>query len=152
MNVELQVQNASSVAVVPTDEDFVHWVTVALQQHGDAVLTIRLVDSDESQALNLRFRKQDKATNVLSFPADLPDEIDLPLLGDIVICAPLVESEAVEQGKTLQSHWAHLTIHGIFHLLGHDHQNDEEAQEMEVLESQVMRTLGFPDPYAVSEG
>jgi probable rRNA maturation factor len=151
MKIELQVQNASSVAAVPPDEEFSLWVTAALQKHGDAVLTIRLVDSDESQALNSRFRGQDKPTNVLSFPADLPDEIDLPLLGDIVICAPLVESEALEQGKTLQSHWAHLSIHGVFHLLGHDHQSDEEALEMETLESQVMTTLGFPDPYAVTE-
>lgn len=147
MNIELQVQNASSVADVPSDEEFSLWVTSALQNHGDAVLTIRLVDSDECQALNLRFRGQDKPTNVLSFPADLPDEIDLPLLGDIVICAPLVESEALEQGKALQSHWAHLSIHGLFHLLGHDHQNDEEALEMEMLESRVMTALGFPDPY-----
>lgn len=148
MSIELQVQNASSAGQVPPDEDFERWVKAVLHRHGDAVLTIRLVDQDESQALNSRFRHQDKPTNVLSFPADLPDEVDLPLLGDIVICAPLVQAEALEQGKTVQSHWAHLTIHGVFHLLGHDHQEDEEAFEMEALESGVMQALGFPDPYA----
>jgi len=148
MNIELQIQNASSVTDVPSDEEFNRWVSAALRQHGDAVLTIRLVDAEESRTLNARFRQQDKPTNVLSFPAELPDEIDLPLLGDIVICAPLVVAEAAEQAKTVQSHWAHLSIHGVFHLLGHDHQDDEEALEMEALESGVMRTLGFPDPYA----
>jgi len=148
MSIELQIQNASSVAHVPSDEDFNRWVRAVLQTRGDAVLTIRLVDIDESRALNSRFRQQDKPTNVLSFPADLPDEIELPLLGDIVICVPLAEAEALEQGKAVQSHWAHLTIHGVFHLLGHDHQEDEEAFEMEALESAVMQVLGFPDPYA----
>jgi probable rRNA maturation factor len=147
MNIELQVQNASSITDMPAEDDFRSWAVAALQNHGDAVLTIRLVDNDESRDLNARFRQQDKPTNVLSFPADLPAEIDLPLLGDIVICAPLVEKEAAEQGKSRRSHWAHLCIHGIFHLLGYDHRDDHEAQEMEALESQVMTALGFPDPY-----
>ena len=84
---------------------------------------------------------------VLSFPADLPEEVGLPLLGDIVICAPLVSEEALAQNSSVEAHWAHLTIHGVFHLLGYDHQSDEDAAEMESLESEILLSLGFPDPY-----
>jgi probable rRNA maturation factor len=111
-------------------------------------LTLRLVDRDESRALNLRYRGQDKPTNVLSFPAGLPCGLDLPLLGDIVICAPLVGEEAEKQHKSLQSHWAHLVIHGVLHLLGHDHQDEKEAVDMEAIEVDLLASLGFSDPYA----
>lgn len=114
---------------------------------GAEELLIRLVGKEESRRLNAQFRNMDKPTNVLSFPADLPPEIKLPLLGDIVICANLVGSEAAEQGKSLESHWAHLTIHGILHLLGYDHQNEKAAAKMESLESYILKSLGYPDPY-----
>jgi len=118
-----------------------------LHEHGDAELLIRLVDRQESRELNAQYRHKNKATNVLSFPADLPEEIGLRLLGDIIICAPIVADEAREQHKTAEAHWAHLTIHGILHLLGHDHQAEEEASEMESLEIRILQSLGFPDPY-----
>ena len=143
----IAVQNATSFTPVPSDQQFERWVSAALRQHGDAELLIRLVDRRESRQLNTRYRHKNNATNVLSFPADLPKEVGLALLGDIIICAPIVAEEARDQHKTAEAHWAHLTIHGILHLLGHDHQLEEEASEMESIESKILKSLGFPDPY-----
>jgi probable rRNA maturation factor len=147
MRLDLAVQNATSFTPVPSDQQFARWASVALHKHGDAELLIRLVDRQESQQLNTRYRHRNKATNVLSFPADLPEEVGLALLGDIIICAPIVADEARDQHKTAEAHWAHLTIHGILHLLGHDHQLEKEASEMESIESKILKSLGFPDPY-----
>jgi probable rRNA maturation factor len=147
VTIDIVVQNACSFSEVPCDQQFEQWATVALQERGEAEVLIRLVDKNESRQLNARYRNRDKATNVLSFPADLPQEIDLPLLGDVVICAPLVAQEAEQQNKSPESHWAHLTIHGTLHLLGYDHQTEEEAAEMESLETSLLQSIGFPDPY-----
>jgi probable rRNA maturation factor len=106
-----------------------------------------VVDCAESAALNLRFRSREGPTNVLSFAADVPAEVDLPLLGDIVICAPLVVEEAAAQGKNLQAHWAHLVIHGALHLLGFDHDSKADARQMESREIALLASLGFSDPY-----
>ncbi len=144
---KIAVQNATSFSPVPSDQQFTRWVSAALHKHGDAELLIRLVDRQESRQLNTRYRHKNKATNVLSFPADLPEEVGLQLLGDIIICAPIVAEEAREQHITAEAHWAHLTIHGILHLLGHDHELEEEASEMESIESRILNSLGFPDPY-----
>jgi probable rRNA maturation factor len=148
MTIDVDVQNATAVEPLPENEQLVLWVTFALRGKSDVELTLRLVDRDESRALNLRYRGQDKPTNVLSFPAGLPSGLDLPLLGDIVICAPLVGEEAEKQHKSSQSHWAHLVIHGVLHLLGHDHQDEKEAVEMEAIEVDLLASLGFSDPYA----
>lgn len=152
--IELDLQCATEAAI-PDEADFRRWCELALRQRqGDSELTIRLVDEDEGRELNRTWRKKDYATNVLSFPADLPDGpdgtplLDIPLLGDLVVCVPVVEREANEQGKPVQAHWAHLVIHGCLHLLGYDHIEDEEAQEMEDLERQLLAELGHPDPYA----
>jgi probable rRNA maturation factor len=99
------------------------------------------------RSLNSQYRNQDKPTNVLSFPADLPAELELPDLGDIIICAEIVEQEAATQKKSLKSHWAHMTVHGILHLLGYDHINDSDATKMEALETQILLKLGFIAPY-----
>ena len=111
-------------------------------------VAIRVVDDCESQELNRTYRGFDKPTNVLSFRADLPSEVELPLLGDLVICAPVVEREAYEQEKTVEAHYAHMAVHGTLHLLGYDHEDDPSATLMEDLERKVMAGLGFPDPYA----
>jgi probable rRNA maturation factor len=148
MTIDVDVQNATAYEPLPENEQLVLWVTFALRGKSDVELTLRLVDRDESRALNLRYRGQDKPTNVLSFPAGLPSGLDLPLLGDIVICAPLVGEEAEKQHKLLQSHWAHLVIHGVLHLLGHDHKDEKEAVEMEAIEVDLLASLGFSDPYA----
>jgi len=137
----------------PSEADFRRWCELVLRQRsGDSELTIRLVDEEEGRELNRTWRHKDYATNVLSFPADVPDEfLDIPLLGDLVICVPVVEREAAEQGKTPEAHWAHLVIHGCLHLLGYDHIEDAEAEEMEGLERELLAELGHPDPYAGDE-
>lgn len=150
---ELDLQIASDTADLPSETQFRSWCEAALRQRSaDSELTIRLVDEPEGRELNHTYRQRDYATNVLSFPADVPDEmLDIPLLGDLVICAPVVAREALEQGKTLEAHWAHMVIHGCLHLLGYDHIEDEEAEEMEALERELLADLGHPDPYADHE-
>jgi probable rRNA maturation factor len=96
----------------------------------------------------MTYRKRDYATNVLSFPADLPEGVSLPLIGDLVICAPVVAREAIEQRKVLRDHYAHMTIHGTLHLLGHDHENDADAERMEALERDILAGFSVADPYA----
>ena len=140
---------AAHRAVLPRHK-VTRWIRHALAT--DAEITVRIVGAEEGQQLNRDYRKKDYATNVLSFPADVPDELlDIPLLGDLVICVPVVEREAQEQAKTSEAHWAHLVIHGCLHLLGYDHIEDEEAEEMEALEKELLAELGHPDPYADHE-
>lgn len=146
--IELCLQNASGAGDIPEQSEFEQWVETALQGMPAAILTIRIVDEAESAALNGQYRHKAGATNVLSFPAELPEAVDLPLLGDLVICAPLVASEAAEQGKPVKAHWAHLVIHGTLHLLGYDHIEAAEAEEMESLEIRLLRQLGLSNPYA----
>ena len=149
---ELDIQRATDAAT-PEDAALRRWCELALRQRSaDSEMTIRLVDEAEGRELNHTYRHKDYATNVLSFPADVPDELlDIPLLGDLVICVAVVEREAAEQGKSLEAHWAHLVIHGCLHLLGYDHIEDEEAEEMESLERELLAELGHPDPYADDE-
>ncbi|PYG96640.1 rRNA maturation RNase YbeY, partial [Arthrobacter stackebrandtii] len=149
---ELDIQRATDAAA-PDDAAFRRWCELALRQRSaDSEMTIRLVEDAEGRELNHTYRHKDYATNVLSFPADVPDDLlDIPLLGDLVICVAVVEREAAEQGKSLEAHWAHLVIHGCLHLLGYDHIDDEEAEEMEGLERELLAELGHPDPYADDE-
>ena len=145
--VDLQVAT-ENIEGLPTEEQIVQWATAAVQPEGDEVeMTVRIVDEAESHELNLTYRGKDRPTNVLSFPFECPDEVELPLLGDLVICRQVVEREAAEQEKPLMAHWAHMVVHGCLHLLGYDHIEDDEAEEMESLETQIMQGLGFDDPY-----
>jgi probable rRNA maturation factor len=133
---------------LPARADFEAWVAAAVgRQRAAAEVSLRVVDASEGQALNLRYRHKDYATNVLSFAADLPAGVDLPLLGDLVLCAPVIAREAADQGKPPFEHWAHLTIHGTLHLLGHDHETPAEARDMEALELQILEKIGIQDPY-----
>lgn len=133
---------------LPAESDFQRWLEVAVTPfQPESEVTIRLVDEAESNELNLTYRGKDKPTNVLSFPFEAPPGIELPLLGDLIICRQVVEQEAAEQGKTVEAHWAHMVVHGTLHLLGYDHIEDEEAEEMEALETEIMLALGYPDPY-----
>lgn len=144
----LDLQVASTAGDLPGSEQIELWASRALQdRREEAELSVRIVDEDESQELNCQYRHKDKPTNVLSFPADLPPELELPLLGDLVICAPVVAREAAEQHKTLAAHWAHMVVHGTLHLLGYDHIDDDEAEIMEQLETEILLDLGFPAPY-----
>ncbi|MDX1444333.1 MAG: rRNA maturation RNase YbeY [Gammaproteobacteria bacterium] len=155
MNLELDVQLATELATeletVPAFSDLESWATAAIAaavpDREDVELSLRIVDEAESQALNRDYRGKDQPTNVLSFPAELPDGVELPLLGDLVICAPVVQREAAEQGKTLAAHWCHMVVHGSLHLLGHDHIEDREAEAMESLETAILARLGYPNPY-----
>ncbi|WP_226662896.1 rRNA maturation RNase YbeY [Microbulbifer aggregans] len=150
--VELDVQRATTYPNLPEDQDLLQWAIAAVSGLRDeAEISLRIVDEDESQALNLQYRGKDKPTNVLSFPADIPEELGLPLLGDLVICAQVVASEAEQQHKALAAHWAHMVVHGTLHLLGYDHIEDDEAEIMENLETRIMARMGFSDPYAIIE-
>ena len=145
--VDLQIAT-ENIDGLPTEEQIVQWATAAVQPEGDEVeMTVRIVDEAESHELNLTYRGKDRPTNVLSFPFECPDEVELPLLGDLVICRQVVEREAAEQEKPLIAHWAHMVVHGSLHLLGYDHIEDDEAEEMESLETQIMQGLDFDDPY-----
>ena len=149
--VDLQIAT-ENLEGLPTEEQIVQWATAAVQAEGDEVeMTVRIVDEAESHELNLTYRGKDRPTNVLSFPFECPDEVALPLLGDLVICRQVVEREAAEQEKPLMAHWAHMVVHGSLHLLGYDHIEDDEAEEMESLETQIMQGLGFDDPYLVEK-
>ncbi|BAS48252.1 putative metalloprotease in flp 5' region [Aggregatibacter actinomycetemcomitans serotype e str. SC1083] len=147
MIIDLQIASADERGL-PTAAQIEQWATAAVQPQSDEVeMTVRIVDEMESHALNLNYRGKDRPTNVLSFPFECPDEVALPLLGDLVICRQVVEREAQEQEKPLMAHWAHMVVHGSLHLLGYDHIEDDEAEEMESLETQIMIGLGFVDPY-----
>jgi len=171
--INVDIQYASDEPDLPDQEQFTHWVNIVLQaqtshQNGKGdnqenantlapqnappsslELTIRIVDEAESKQLNETWRQCPKPTNVLSFPFDSPPGVELPLIGDIVICAPLVALEATEQHKSLVAHWAHLVIHGTLHLLGYDHIDETQAQIMEQLEINLLHDLGYPNPYLI---
>lgn len=148
MTIELELQLASSAKTLPHPAQFRDWLSAAFAQYpSDAELTIRIVDEEEIQELNFKYRDKDKPTNVLSFPTENPPHFDINLLGDIIICAPIVEKEAKEQDKELLAHWAHMVVHGVLHLLDYDHQSDSDAHEMESLETKILVDLGFSPPY-----
>ena len=147
MIIDLQIACEQETGL-PTAEQIEQWATAAVQPQSEEVeMTVRIVDEAEGHELNLNYRGKDRPTNVLSFPFECPDEVELPLLGDLVICRQVVEREAQEQDKPVMAHWAHMVVHGSLHLLGYDHIKDDEAEEMESLETQIMTGLGFADPY-----
>lgn len=137
---------------LPKKADFAKWLQLVLDEHSDEKrneISVRIVDNDESQSLNLTYRQKDYPTNVLSFPLELPDFIPNKVLGDLIIAKDVVAKEAQEQNKNLQDHWAHLCIHGILHLLGYDHIEDDEAEIMEGLEIKLLAKLDIKNPYEV---
>lgn len=159
-NQNLTVQRAVDSADVPSDQQFNRWVDLARQGCGGEI-TLRIVDESESAQLNSQYRGKAGPTNVLSFDAQglpveqqtlLPPELAAELageLGDLVICAPLVTTEAAQQGKQLVCHWAHLTLHGVLHLRGFDHQDDAQQQQMEAIEIDLLNQLGYVNPYTL---
>ncbi|MFV1997087.1 MAG: rRNA maturation RNase YbeY [Acidiferrobacterales bacterium] len=142
---EFSFQDASDSGDVPGEDEIGQWLRAALEQDGK--LTVRLVDEQEMSKLNDRYRHKQGPTNVLSFPFEDPPGVRSGILGDIVICAPVVRREAKEQNKTVQSQWAHMVVHGVMHLQGYNHETGKEALEMEKRETGVMKELGFPAPY-----
>jgi len=148
--VELEIQRECKADVLPADADLKIWVDAALQGRDEpAEVVVRIVEAAEIHALNQQYRDKDALTNVLSFPSDLPEIVTSPLLGDIVICASVVAGEAHAQNKPLMAHWAHMTVHGVLHLLGYDHISEQDAQQMERLECSILSTLGVADPYLI---
>ena len=161
MNVTIELMNASTETILPSPQEFQCWseaVLKALRGAGDAAiaekseLSIRIVDESESASLNETYRHKKGPTNILSFPCSGVPGTDINLLGDLAICAALVKQEAAQQSKSIESHWAHLTVHGVLHLQGFDHEEAAAAQEMETLEINILNTLGYNDPYQEIKG
>jgi probable rRNA maturation factor len=145
--VDLQIA-VDDGATLPSFEDFSRWASETVTRfRPQAEVTIRIVEQKESHQLNAQYRGKDRPTNVLSFPFESPPEVKLDLLGDLVICRDIVEQESVEQGKPRLAHWAHMVVHGSLHLLGYDHIEEHDAEEMESLETAIMEKMGYDDPY-----
>lgn len=152
LELALEVQRNTDSSTVPGDDQFELWVRAALTgKRQQADLAIRVVDAEEAQQFNFQYRNKDYATNVLSFPYELPEGVPADAagcpLGDLLVCAPVVAAEAKQQQKAENDHWAHLTVHGVLHLLGYDHQTEVQATAMEALETDILKALGVSDPY-----
>lgn len=148
MAVEVEMQVAAKAADRPSEDQFKDWVNAAWQQSASSAgVVIRVVDEVEGRRLNAAFRDKKAPTNVLSFAYEPMPGMEPRHIGDLVICAPVVSREAAEQGKSVTAHWAHLVVHGMLHLQGFDHVADTEAERMESLETQILKSLGFPAPY-----
>lgn len=147
MEIILDVQR--EVEALPKDDELLKWLkeTLEFEQHGDVELTIRFVSETESAELNEKYRNKKGPTNILSFPFEVPDELELNLLGDLIICSDVVKKEALEQSKEEFAHWAHMIIHGTLHLLGYDHLTSIDADVMEAKEIKILSKLGYSDPY-----
>lgn len=146
----ITLQNSVTEEVIPAESLLQQWAEYVLRKYLTAAeLTIRITDEVEMTELNTTYRHKQGATNILSFPFMIPDGVKLavPILGDLVICAAVVNREAKEQDKPTQAHWAHMVVHGILHLLGYDHEQTDQAEEMEALEITIMQELGFANPY-----
>lgn len=152
----LHFENASTLSDLPSEQDFFHWIWTALKnEYRQADISLLLLDEDEARAYNRDYRGKDYATNVLSFALNegeiMPEQVSDGLNGDLIICAPVVLKEAAEQGKTAEQHFAHLTMHGTLHLMGYDHMEEAEAEEMEAIEIRLMQESGYPNPYREDE-
>lgn len=145
LDLQLAVENETNLPSQALIQQWLDQIITPFQ--ADAEITVRIVDEAESHQLNFDYRGKDKPTNVLSFPFEAPPGIELNLLGDLIICRQVVEAEAQEQSKPVLAHWAHMVVHGSLHLLGYDHIQDDEAEEMEALETEIMLSMGFEDPY-----
>jgi probable rRNA maturation factor len=150
VDVSISETIASADEDVPEPDLLQAWAAAAYLEKTPAIASLLVSGADEIQALNKKYRNKDKATNVLSFPMQSPEEVDVRLLGDIVLCAEVIRQEAKQQSKSLLSHWAHMVVHGMLHLQGHDHIDDDEAEEMEQLEVRILDQLGFESPYEYS--
>ena len=149
MNICIETQMACASEDIPDEDSMRHWVSAAMRDESATLeLSVQIVDEQESAALNQQYRGKSGPTNVLSFPFDAVTPEPLPILGDLVICAPVVNREAIEQNKPAEAHWAHMCVHGVLHLLGYDHAGDSDAQVMEALETTILLDMGFPAPYS----
>ena len=154
IRVDLDLQHGNNIAPeladIPSTLQISAWVDAVLQQQnwsGEASISVRVVDEDEMRVLNQTYRHKLGSTNILSFPFSAPEGVDLPLLGDLVVCLPVLRREAQQQGKTMLQHWAHLIVHGTLHLLGYDHIDASDAEVMENREREILTLFAIPDPY-----
>ena len=144
----IEIQTIFNSKGQPDQKHIQQWVDAALEGFNqDTEIVVRIVDEQESAELNEQYRHKSGPTNILSFPVEVPEGIELNLLGDLVVCAPILEKEALEQHKTLSDHWAHIIVHGVLHLLGYDHLDDEEAELMENKEIAILKQLTIKNPY-----
>jgi len=150
MEMNINVQIVSSEPVIPAGNELIHWARASLGANAnDAEITIRIVDKNESRSLNNQWRNVNEPANVLSFPLNNDENLSPALLGDIVICAPVIRQQAAEQNKSTKAHWAHMIVHGVLHLTGYDHIKEDEAEIMESKEISILKNFGFPNPYSV---
>lgn len=150
MSYEIDLQIACKNELPVSNSCIISWVESTLQAHmPTAELTLRFVDNEEMHLLNHTYRKQDKTTNVLAFPSEIPDSIELeyPLLGDVIVCPDVLALESIEQNKTLDAHWAHIVIHGVLHLLGYDHIDEHDAKIMQNKEIELLARFNYANPY-----
>jgi probable rRNA maturation factor len=149
LNRTLDIQRIVDSTCIPSDAEFQAWVELALEDYStDAEVVIRIVDNAEISALNQQYRFKQGATNILSFPFELPEEVEgIDLLGDLVVCASVLKQEAISQGKSLKNHWAHIIMHGILHLLGYDHTDEIDAHKMEKKEIVMLKKIHINNPY-----
>ena len=152
--IELDLQialNENTGLYLPAEKDLVEWISATLvkadYKNPAASVSVRVVDEKEIAELNKKYRQIDKSTNVLSFPYEALPGVEIDLLGDVVICAAVVQEEALAQSKAVEQHWAHIVIHGVLHLLGYDHVDEKQAEQMESLEIDILSKLGIPNPY-----
>jgi len=144
----IEIQTVYESDDQPSEAQVQHWIDTALEDYPENTeIVIRIVDEEESAELNHQYRMKSGPTNILSFPVEIPEEIELDLLGDLVICAPVLKKEALEQDKALHYHWAHIIIHGVLHLLGYDHIDEDEAEIMEAEEIMILNKLAITNPY-----
>jgi len=144
----LDIQLVSQLASIPSKEKFQAWIDAVLQSaEEDSEIVIRVIDEPEMIQFNEQYRHKSGSTNILSFPFDAPEGVGSDLLGDLLVCAPVVEREAMQQNKQIEHHWAHMIVHGTLHLLGYDHADDKDAEEMEASEIKILKTIKINNPY-----
>ena len=152
MSNHISIQNQSMHSFIPSDDQLKIWADKTMKERvQNAMLCLCIVDKDEITELNLRYRGKDGTTNILSFPFECPEHVKSDMIGDIVICAPVLATEAKAQSKTLLDHWAHMVVHGTLHLLGFTHDDDDNAQRMEATEIKILETFGIANPYLITD-
>lgn len=152
VDVEMSISESleSGEEDIPDEAQLQQWAERACLSDEQLVTSVRIVGNDEMRELNNTWRGRNKPTNVLSFPMQSPDDVDPKILGDLVLCAPVINVEARQQDKPVHAHWAHMVVHGMLHLQGYDHVDDRQAEEMETLEIRILEQLGFDNPYLES--